>query len=72
MTFPAQLDPRGEKMPLGLPGGVTVSLPVCHAEFKTWSGTPTNFDCGRKPVLDYGGEAFFAVVRIGKVRSRSR
>ena len=51
-------------MPLGLPGGVTVSLPVCHPEFKKWSGTAATFDHGRKLIVDHRGEASFVELVI--------
>jgi len=63
MTLPAQWSPI-EKMPLGLPGGATVSLPVCRARFRAWDGPAPSADPGAKPVLDHGGEAFFAEAMI--------
>jgi hypothetical protein len=63
MTFPAQFDPV-EKMPLHLPGGIAVSLPVCRPEFKAWSGWAAPTDHGTKPMLDHGGEAFSAELLI--------
>lgn len=47
-----------------LPGGTTVSLPVCHPIFSLWSGPPVKFDYGNKPVLNYNGEACFAELVI--------
>ncbi|MDO8552648.1 MAG: hypothetical protein Q7S01_03935 [bacterium] len=63
MDIPKKLQPT-ETMNVTLPKGATVSLPVCHPIFSLWEGNPVKFDYGRKPVLNYKGEACFAELVI--------
>ncbi|MDO8514228.1 MAG: hypothetical protein Q7S50_01660 [bacterium] len=51
-------------MEIALPNGAKVSLPLCHPYFPLWDGPTVSFDYGKKPVLDYNGEACFAELII--------
>lgn len=63
MDIPNELRPT-ETTGVLLPGGVTVSLPVCRPVFSLWNGPLISFDYGKKPVLNYKGEACFAELVI--------
>ncbi|MDO8521987.1 MAG: hypothetical protein Q7S08_01720 [bacterium] len=63
MNIPKELQPTGT-MDVTLPKGATVSLSVCHPTFSLWEGNPAVFDYGKKPVLNYKGEACFAELVI--------
>ena len=63
MNIPKELQPTGT-MDVLLPNGRIAKLPVCHPVFSLWNGPPVNFDYGKKPVLNYKGEACFAELVI--------
>ena len=47
-----------------LPDNTTVSLPVSRPKFPVWKGPAVDFDYGKKPVLNYKGDACFAEIVI--------
>lgn len=49
---------------VSLPSGEQVSIQKYFLNFNTWSGTPLPFDFGRKPIIDFNGEACFAELAI--------
>lgn len=43
----------------------TVGAPVCSVRFRAWAGAPIDpGNYGRKPVVDFGGEALFAELAV--------
>ena len=63
MNIPIELQSTGT-MDVTLPRGATVLLPMCHPVFSLWEGQPVDFDYGKKPILNYKGEACFAELVI--------
>lgn len=63
MSVPKELQPT-ETMEVSLSSGATVSLSVCRPVFSLWSGPSVKFDYGKKPILNYKGEACFAELVI--------
>lgn len=61
--LPPELHPT-EKMEVTFPSGTVTVLPLCRPVFHLWDGTPVAFDYGKKPVLEHGGEACFAELKI--------
>jgi len=59
MDFPEELRPV-DKIHIKLPDETTVNLPASHPKFLVWEGSPVDFDYGKKPILNYKGEACFA------------
>jgi hypothetical protein len=49
---------------LKLSSGASVKIPKCKRLFLRWQGTPISDTYGRKPVLDFNGEAVFAEIAI--------
>jgi hypothetical protein len=61
MNLPAELQPTAT-IDVPLPSGAVRQLPVCHPVFISWPGKM--FDFGRKPILLYQGETYFAELVI--------
>lgn len=66
MDIPNELRPT-EAIEILLPNGTTVSLPICHPVFSLWNGPPVKFDYGKKPILNYKSEAYFAELVILRI-----
>jgi len=66
MILPPELTPT-ETFPISLADGTVATLPVCHPIFTLWNGEPVSFDYGKKPILDYKGEACFAELVILRI-----
>ena len=62
-NLPSQLHPT-EKVEILLLNGEAAILPLCHPVFSEWAGALPRFDYGKKPVLEYKGEACFAELVI--------
>ena len=60
MNLPAELQPTAS-IDVTLPSGTVRQLPVCHPVFIGWPGKGL-FDFGRKPILLYQGETYFAEI----------
>ena len=66
MNLPTELQPT-ETADIPLANGASVKLPVCRPAFSLWSGIPINFDYGKKPILNYKNEAYFAELIILRI-----
>jgi hypothetical protein len=66
MILPPELQPSAA-IDIPLPSGAVARLPVCHPVFVKWEGKPVEFDFGKKPILNYDGEACFAELAILRV-----
>ena len=63
MILPTELN-QTNTMPVSLPSGAKVNLPVCHPTFSKWLGELPNFDYGKKPIVNYKGKGVFAELAI--------
>src|SRR3989344_6180422 len=63
MDLPEELRPT-DKIEIHLPDNTTISLSTSRPKFLVWKGRPVVFDYGKKPVLNYKGEACFAELVI--------
>lgn len=70
MKSALQLNITGETT-ISLPSGAEVILPLCNIVFQKWTGDSPSFDFGKKPLIDYEGEAIFAELAILKLLKES-
>jgi hypothetical protein len=63
MELPDILKPTDE-LEVFLPSGTMIDLPICHPIFTKRTGNSSDFDYGRKPLLDYKSKAYFAELII--------
>jgi len=66
MDLPEELRPT-DKIEIQLPDNMTVSLSTSRPKFLVWKGRPVDFDYGKKPILNYRGEACFAELVILRI-----
>jgi len=63
MNFPKELRPT-DKIEVRLLDNTVIKLPIVHTKFPSWRGAFSNFNFGKKPILNYKNEACFAELVI--------